>query len=158
MYYQYLVCCFFHPVRNTIRWSFHFFPLLQLEARHWRDLLLIGKIHSKRRQATNNLCRLVLLLLLFCCMLCFPFRHCFVVVLLATIGFEVETGDLHTMSCLSAGWSSSPHVAICRPDVTNYEDRLPTDVDCPSHGLTSCRTVQTLTLTQDGHVTTAIVL
>jgi len=108
MYYQYLVCCFFHPVRNTIRWSFHFFPLLQLEARHWRDLLLIGKIHSKRRQATNNLCRLVLLLLLFCCMLCFPFRHCFVVVLLATIGFEVETGDLHTMSCLSAGWSSSP--------------------------------------------------
>ena len=42
--------------------------LFQLEVRRWRDLLLIGKICSKKRQTTNNLCRFAFIyfLIIYC--------------------------------------------------------------------------------------------
>ena len=49
------VFCMF--LYHTLQLSAHLSFLIQLEARRWRDLLLTGKIRSKKQQATNNLCR-----------------------------------------------------------------------------------------------------
>ena len=47
-------CMFPLTALRTICSFCHF--LIQLEVRHWRDLLLTGKICSRKRQATNSLC------------------------------------------------------------------------------------------------------